>query len=319
MCIRDSISTSVEYLFDILHLQHNFIEVSHSDNHFLEQKIKELNSNLLEKDRIIENFKKEMLVANQRLESLISQISRHYKLLQKLQYKLIPTELPSITGFSFSHQFVPSYINGGDYFDIYNKPKSLKFGIFISSCSGHSASALLLSVLLKNSEMLDNTKSASSKKILAQILNELKPQLANSDRISLLYATIDRRTLKAKFCRLGHCLGYILRGSEIIPLESNVSEFHQEFDEEVDEKAVSLEPKDGLVFISAGLVKVKNLEGEEFGVERLNQAIMRSDKGVHEIKNALFMAVKKHSQGTELQQDMTIVVSFVKDNVLKLA
>ena len=282
-------------------------------------KIKELNADLMQKDRIIENFKKEMLSANKRLESLIAQINRHYKLLQKLQYQLVPTELPNVPGFEFSHKFAPSFINGGDYFDIYNGKKNLKFGIFVSSCSGHSASALLLSVLLKNSQELDKTKHISSKKMLNVLLKELKEQLGEADRVSLIYATIDRRTLQAKISRLGSCLGYILRNNELIPMGEESPEFSTSFTEEINEEKLNLESKDQLIFVSAGLVKIQNLSGEEFGLERLYQSILASSGGVHELRNSIFMAAKKHSQGGELRQDLTVVTASVKGNVLKLA
>ncbi len=293
--------------------------MSENDKQFLLNKIKELNADLVQKDRIIENFKKEMISANKRLESLIAQINRHYKLLQKLQYQLVPTELPNIPGFDFSHKFLPSFISGGDYFDIYNEKKNLKFGVFVSSCSGHSASALLLSVLLKSSEELDKTKYTSSKKMLMSLLKELKEELGEADRVSLIYATIDRRTLQIKVSRLGSCLGYILRGKELIPLGVESSEFSNDFHDEINEAQLILEPKDQLIFVSSGLIKVQNLEGEEFGLERLFQSALGAASGVHELRNSILMAVKKHSQGGELKQDLTVVTASVKGNVLKLA
>lgn len=293
--------------------------MSENDKQFLLNKIKELNADLIQKDRIIENFKKEMLSANKRLESLIAQINRHYKLLQRLQYQLVPTDLPNVPGFDFSHQFLPSYISGGDYFDIYNEKKNLKFGIFVSSCSGHSASALLLSVLLKSSEELDKTKYISPKKMLASLLGELKGQLEDADRVSLIYATIDRRTLKLNVSRLGSCLGYILRNNELIPLGSDNSEFSKDFSDEIIESNLNLEPKDSVIFVSAGLTKVQSLAGEEFGLERLYQSILGASSGVHELRNSILMAIKKHSQGGELRQDLTVVTASVKGSVLKLA
>lgn len=71
---------------------------------------------------------------------------------------------------------------------------------------------------------------------------------------------------------------------------------------------------------SPGIVECTNLEGEAFGKERLVNVIFNAPKsGVHDLRNEVFMALKKFSGGAEVKRDQSLVVAEVKNRVIKLA
>ncbi|MDV7400207.1 hypothetical protein RZS08_52825, partial [Arthrospira platensis SPKY1] len=67
-------------------------------------------------------------------------------------------------------------------------------------------------------------------------------------------------------------------------------------------------------------VTAKNLDGEEFGSERLFESILNAPKqGVHDLRNEVFINLKKFSGGIEIPRDQSLVVAEVKNRVIKLA
>jgi sigma-B regulation protein RsbU (phosphoserine phosphatase) len=63
-----------------------------------------------------------------------------------------------------------------------------------------------------------------------------------------------------------------------------------------------------------------NPTGESFGLDRLSQAVLKAPKsGVHEMRNEVLYQLEKFAESTEFSEDLTIVVTEVKERILKLA
>ncbi len=126
----------------------------------LRARIAELESELKERQADLKRFRDELSKANVRLEALIRQLDGELKMAHIIQKILVPTEFPHINGFEFSTKFVPSSKTGGDYFDIFEHEDRFRFGVILSSSTGHTMSALLLSVLLRMTGQLEARKGS---------------------------------------------------------------------------------------------------------------------------------------------------------------
>src|SRR4051812_3967350 len=93
----------------------------------LEEPIKELESELADRNRDLATFRSELSKANTQLEKFIKQVAQELKIAGLIQKALVPTEFPNIPGFEFSTKFVPSSISGGDYFDIFEHEDKFRF------------------------------------------------------------------------------------------------------------------------------------------------------------------------------------------------
>ena len=70
-----------------------------------------------------------------------------------------------------------------------------------------------------------------------------------------------------------------------------------------------VEPGDIIAVISDGIFEYCNRDGEEFGEERVRQAIKAHAGGTMErLAQSLFDAVKAFAEGTPQEDDMTIVL-----------
>lgn len=288
----------------------------------LQERITELEQEVLERQEDLRRFREELGKANQKLEGLISHLHAELKLAHVIQKALVPTEFPHISGFEFSTKFVPSTISGGDYFDIFEHEDRFRFGIIVSSASGHSMSALLLGVLLKMTGQLEARKGSDPHIVLQDMHEQLAENLGEDDRADIFYALIDRRNFEMKYMRAGDVI--VLHQSfstgEVQVLDSGLGPMSREFVAPAKSGSLFLNPRDRMVLCTRGVIEARNPEGESYGMERVTRSFLSGPKrGVHELRNHILYEVQRFAQGSESIRDQTLVVLEVKDKVIKLA
>ncbi len=287
--------------------------MSDSSQKALLDRLQKLEKELKAREQDVNRYKSELMDANRRIESMIEGFERDLQIAHSIQKSLVPTVFPHISGFEFSTKFLPSYVMGGDYFDIFELKDKLLFGVLMASCSGHGLTAMLLSVLLKLTSQLEAKQEGDPQSILQRILKELKSEdldePAADDSVDLFYGRVDRRHLQFQYARTGVTYAFHLSAEkgQVQKLES-------------DKGAISLEPKDRLVLCSRGVVEAKNSKDEIFGTERLIRSFLSGpDQGVHELRNHIVVDVKSHLGSQELGRDASLIVLEVQEKVLKLA
>jgi sigma-B regulation protein RsbU (phosphoserine phosphatase) len=288
----------------------------------LMSRITELEVELKEREADLKRFREELSKANARLEILIHQLDGELKMAHVIQKLLVPTEFPHISSFEFSTKFVPSYIAGGDYFDIFEHDDRFRFGVILASSSGHTMSALLLSVLLRMTGQLEARKGSEPHQVLTDMAAQLKENLTEVDTADLFYSLIDRRNFDMRYVKAGElvALHHSYATNEVKALDSSLGPMSKSFVAPVHSGSLMLNPRDRLVLCTRGVIEAVNAQGEKYGVERVTRSFLSGPKrGVHELRNHILYEVQKFSDTKEPSRDQTIVVLEVKDRVIKLA
>jgi sigma-B regulation protein RsbU (phosphoserine phosphatase) len=288
----------------------------------MQERIQELEAELADREKDLGVFRDELSKANAQLERFIKQIAQELKMASHIQKALVPTEFPNIPGFEFSTKFVPSLISGGDYFDIFEHEDKFRFGIVLASSSGYSMSALFLSVLLKMTGQLEARKGTAPDKILELMARELVPTIQSSDQAHVFYGVFDRRSFEMTYSGAGRVIGLLVSYAtgKLQRLEWETQPFQQGFHGSLKSTALSLDPRDRIILCSEGVVKALDPNGEAFGEERLYKVVLAAPRlGVHDLRNEIFYQIEKFTQGRDLPNDVTVVVTEVKDRVIKLA
>lgn len=288
----------------------------------LEERIKELETELADRDRDLATFRTELSKANTQLEKFIKQVAQELKIAGLIQKALVPTEFPNIPGFEFSTKFVASSVSGGDYFDIFEHEDKFRFGIVVANSSGYSMSALFLSVLLKMTGQLEARKGLPPDQILGLMAKELVPNIQSNDKANVFYAVIDRRGFELSFSGAGQIIAllYSYADNKLRRLDGLSAPFAKDFAGEFKTETLSLNPRDRVILCSEGVIKALNEKGEAFGEERLYRSVLSAPRlGVHELRNEILFQVEKFAGEKPIPQDLTVVVTEVKDRVIKLA
>lgn len=291
------------------------------DNDFKER-ISELEHELAVKDAELHRYRLELSKANAALEKMITQVSQEVKLAQTLQKFLSPTKLPHVQGFEFSTKFLPGTRSGGDYFDIFEHEDKLKFGILISSASGYSLSSMLLSIIIKISSQMEARRGLEAHKVVALLAKEVVPSIQNEDKASVFYGVIDRRNYEMQYCSVGNIDGFLqVYGQEaLVELLPTAPSLGKDFNTEPQSRTLQLNPRDRVILATEGLKMSQNSLGVSWGGHGIAEAISRAPKqGVHELRNEILFSNEKYTGKTDPVRDQTLIVTEVKDRVIKLA
>jgi sigma-B regulation protein RsbU (phosphoserine phosphatase) len=285
-----------------------------SDEQVLKKRIAFLEAELTSKNSEVMIYRQELLKISQRLDSLMSQISKDTKILSEVQKTLIPTEVPTIPGFEMSRKFVYGSKHGGDYFDIFEHADKFKFGILVACSSGYEMSSLFMSLILKVSHVMEAKKGNPPDKILQQIAEDIKKMAKENDQTSVFYAVIDRRDFSLEFCSAGRIEGFYLAPQKPVQiLKSTNSAFSTQFGEKLTVANFDLEPKSRIIVLTEGLSEI-------FTRDELVKIMTDNAKNnVHDLRNELLFQAQRKSKLEDPLRDQTVVVIESKDRVIKLA
>lgn len=293
-----------------------------SEIELLEIRIRELEAELAERERDLETFRKELTEANFKMHGILSAVQKEIDMASRLQRVLVPTEFPNIPGFEFSTKFVPSLVSGGDYFDIFEHEDKLRFGMILASSSGYAMSALLLSVFLKMTGQIEAKRGKAPHEVLQSMITEIQLGMSELDKASLFYAVFDRRRYEVTYCSVGEIVSIHHNWSEkkLFKLKAETESLTMNFRKPLQSHLLSLNPRDRLILTTPGLINVASPKGESFGLERMSQAIQASQNSdVHELRNEILFQAYSHAKADAFQRDVSVIVTEVKDRVIKLA
>ena len=269
-------------------------------------------------------YKMELQKTNLTLEKIIYDLTNELKMAAVLQKYLSPTEIPHISGVDFSTKFLPGTKSGGDYFDIFEHDDRLKFGLILSSSSGYTMSALFLSILMKLSAQMEARKGLGPDKVILQMAQELSSNMQKQDLASVFYGVMDRRNYEFSYCLVGNIIGvYVPHGGSPSWLEPSSGPLQKDFAQNPLAHTLQMGPRDRLILLTEGVLSAVAADKNDksvYGKERLLQSIQSVSRGsVHDVRNEILYQVEKFSGINEPLRDQTVLVTEVKDKVIKLA
>ena len=289
--------------------------MSEDDLKKIKKDLQDLQKALTEKSSEATAYKNQLIQFSAQLDQIISKEYEQVQTLSALQKKLTPTETPQFPGFHISKKFVFGSKYGGDYFDIFEHEDKYRFGVLLASSSGYAMSALLLSLILKMTHIMEAKKGAAPSLVLKQISEELKALANAKDQSQVLYGIIDRRKLTLNFCACGRILGFYsspFKGLMKISTDSaGLGSAQQPHFNDIE---LELEPGGSLTFVTEGVLDL--LTADEIAAEISSKV---GHKSVHDIRNDILVRAQIKSGLENPLRDQTVVVIEVKENIIKLA
>ena len=239
---------------------------------------------------------------------------------QRVQRSLLPSKLHhnscfDISGFSEAADEV-----GGDFYETYQFDES-SFALIIGDVSGKGTSAAFNMSQMKGVFHSLVQLGLSPVEFLSKANSALSHCLERNHFITTTYYHIDTAISRIRYSRAGHCptLYYdIAKGkSEYLEVKGmglgilrNAS-----FRDYICENVLTYRQGDVMLLYTDGIVEARNQEGEEFGYERLRQALDASHElEVREIKERLIQALYDFVGASTLPDDdySLVVVKFLK-------
>ena len=237
-----------------------------------------------------------------------ARMEREMQFAREIQYHLVSDELPHLEGMEIAAEFKPAHILGGDLYDFLPYDGS-KLAIAVGDGSGKGAPAALYSAMTSGIIRTRATRQYSPAEMLVRVNWSLCQRRIEGRYMTLCYAVWDEaaRTMvisnaglpKPIFCHEG--------AAELVEVSGVPLGLFQ--DVVYDERKLNFASGDTIVFYSDGISEAMNHESEEFGTERLLEAVKsQCHLDPDALKTVLFEAVREFAAGTPQRDDQTLVI-----------
>lgn len=229
-----------------------------------------------------------------------------------IQMGMLPTRLPVVPGYSLAARCLPALEVGGDLFEVFPQASG-QLGLFIGDVSGKNVSAALymaVTHMAVRAVLPDSGRPLDGLKKLNAIVT---PDFKDGSYVTALYVSLDPASGVGRYACAGHTPACIVRSDgqleEVWQRGLFLGLDPRRFDETLLEAAFTLYPGDALVMFTDGLTEARNPEAEEFGDQRLHEALVAARAGdATDLLEAAYRSVATFVQDAMPFDDQTMLV-----------
>ncbi len=236
-------------------------------------------------------------------------VKREMEIAQQIQTGLLPGEPPSLPGIELAGRCLPATQVGGDYYDFFLSPDN-KLGMVIADVSGHNVGAALMMAAARSTLRSEVLIQQSPAAILGKANFILYGDLTNAELfITMFYAEYDANTRTLRYSNGGHNNPILLHNGACSFLDTDGMLIGMLESVDFEEKTLTLQPDDVVIFYTDGVVEAINDSGDMFKLERFCQIIEQNGhRGAHELLDDIYNALSEYSGSALGADDITVVV-----------
>jgi len=236
--------------------------------------------------------------------------ARELEIAKQVQARLFPQTLPSLKTLQYAGTCIQARHVGGDYYDFLNLSQE-RLGLVIGDTSGKGIAAALLMANLQANLRSQCAIALNQPQHFLQLVNELFYQnTTDSAYATLFFAEYDDKIRRLRYANCGHLAALLLRQDGALErLESTctVLGLFKEWDCSIGER--QLFPGDILALYTDGITESFNDTGEEFGEQRLIEALQRYRELPSQALIASIVEEVQRFSPHEQHDDITLVVA----------
>lgn len=241
--------------------------------------------------------------------ALRERMNRELEIAREVQERLFPQNYPVVPGLDIAGHCRPAQGVGGDYYDFLDLPDG-SLGIGIGDVSGKGIPAALLMASLQASLRGQTIGGATDLAKLMTNVNKLIYETSPSNRYAtFFYGQYEPATRKLIYVNGGHNPPMIFRKSEVMRLEEGGPVVGLFKPSRYAQASVDLAAGDVMVFFTDGISEAMNAADDEWGEERLIEAVNACrDRRAAEMIEELMREADAFVAGAPQHDDMTIMI-----------
>jgi serine phosphatase RsbU (regulator of sigma subunit) len=247
----------------------------------------------------------EMLAQEIRERELLEQ---ELEVARSIQQASLPEDVPTLEGWQISPFYQPAREVGGDFYDFFELEDG-RVGIVVGDATGKGVPAAL--VVSATSSMLRAVARvlgpSSPGEVLAQVNETLLARIPANMFVTCFYAILEPQSGRLLYANAGHDLPYLHRDGEAEELRARGMPLGLMPGMGYEEKEVTLDPAEGILFYSDGLVEAHDPKGEMFGFPRLRARVAEHGEE-RSLGDFLFEELYSFvGEGWEQEDDITLL------------
>ncbi len=238
-----------------------------------------------------------------------ARLEEEINMARQIQLDLLPTAPPKLNCTVISAQSTPSRTVGGDFYDFIPITERNRLGIVIADASGKGMPAALLiaqtQAIIRSEVNTGNAMATIMKNMNQQIATATSPE----KYVTLFYGELDTQNGMFHYVNAGHNYPILVRAhGEVELLEIGGPIIGAIPGMDYTSTSVQLAPDDLLFLFTDGLSEAMNVEGEEYGEERIRNFVagVRS-KDPETIITEILRDVRRYDPSHPPQDDTTII------------
>lgn len=295
-----------------IHLQENprsFLEIT-----------RELSSRLRETDSLIigllQGKNRRLRKAYRELQQAQAELVRRERIktelgvARRIVEDLLPRDFPLVPGWQFAARYLPAQEVGGDIYSVIPLEDG-RLGLFMGDVSGKGIPAALYMAVVRGLLQAEAQRSPSPRRVLGYINRRISEVGEGSMFVTAVYGVLSPKNGELQYVRAGHepPLLYHLqkRASTILEGEGTALGLGASF--VLQERRVSLQRGDLLVFYTDGVTEASNRRGEFFGRERLKAVVEKNHRFLPErLCDNILREIDAFRGKAEQQDDIALLV-----------
>jgi serine phosphatase RsbU (regulator of sigma subunit) len=228
---------------------------------------------------------------------------------RRIQETFLPSQDPEVAGFDISGLNIPSADVGGDYYDFIPIVEN-QLGVAIGDVSGKGIPAALIMAAFRASLKAEIRNNFAIRAILMKVNNLLYESIERDNYVTAIYSVLDSKNRVLTFSNAGHNPPILRRADgQIVELKEGGLALGTFANSTYEERPISLNAGDILLYYTDGVTETKSSRDEEFGRERLLQCIEATrDRPAKEIIAYIIDRAREFRSGQAEVDDLTLMV-----------
>ena len=237
-----------------------------------------------------------------------AKMEQEMKIAAEIQQALLPKATSGVNFIEAAAASIPCRSIGGDFFD-YIDQASGEFGFALGDVAGKGPPAALMSAMMQGMFAAQAHFTAGPAPAITNMNKALCRRGLESRFVTLMYGLVSASG-QLTYCNAGHNPPFVIGKSGVRRLEAGgpvvgLLEFAP-----YDQETIQLDAGDTIVIFSDGVSEALNSAGEEFGDQRLLEAVQLAGAArAQGVVEHLLAAVRAFTHGAAQSDDITVMVA----------
>jgi predicted ester cyclase len=236
-------------------------------------------------------------------------VEQELQVARRIQHALLPQATPQLDGWEISPHYQPAWEVGGDFYDFLLLEDG-RVGLIIGDVSGKGVPA---AVLMASTQSVLRAVAQRRGSTPGQVLEEANEVLCTyippNMFVTCFYAVLEPESGRLLYANAGHTLPCCKRSAEerTDELVARGMPLGLMSGMPYEEKETTLQPGDGVLMCTDGLVEAHSPQGEMFGAPRLRSLLGEHPEGGSGFSAALMEELERFT-GAEWEQEDDITL-----------
>lgn len=237
-------------------------------------------------------------------------MDKELEMARNIQQRLMPQEIPKVTGLDVYGESRPCYEVAGDYYDIINTEEGHTFMV-IADVSGKGAGAAMIMANLQASIRVGIEISEDFVNFIYRINNHIYKNTSASEFITFFIGAWEPATNMLHYINAGHNPPILIgEDGSVKTLDATGLILGVLPNQEYERGSAKIEEGSVLAIFTDGLEEALNPDNEIFGQERIIDSLLESKElSSKEIIKAVNAKAIEFCKGKPLHDDLTMIVA----------